>query len=64
MSNPVIPEEHPLLADSLACLPNSLCPNAATTATEIRMDLIKGTPCEAAIEKAMQLARQILAGEI
>jgi hypothetical protein len=28
------------------------------------MDLIKGTPCEAAIEKAMQLARQILAGEI
>lgn len=28
------------------------------------MDLIKGTPCEAAIEKAMLLARQILAGEI
>jgi len=26
--------------------------------------LIKGTPCEAAIEKAMLLARQILAGEI
>jgi hypothetical protein len=24
---------------------------------ERRMDLIKGTPCEAAIEKAMQLAR-------
>jgi hypothetical protein len=30
----------------------------------MRMDSIKGTPCEAAIEKAMQLARQILAGEI
>jgi hypothetical protein len=30
----------------------------------MRMDLIKGTPCEAAIEKAMLLARQILAGEI
>ena len=28
------------------------------------MDLIKGTPCEAAIEKAIVLARQILAGEI
>ena len=28
------------------------------------MDLIKGTPCEEAIEKAMELARQILAREI
>jgi len=28
------------------------------------MDLIRGTPCEAAIEKAMQLARQTQAGEI
>jgi len=28
------------------------------------MDLIKGTPCEAAIEKAMQLASQILTGEL
>ena len=30
----------------------------------MRMDLITGTRCEAAIEKAMQLAHQILAGEI
>jgi hypothetical protein len=29
----------------------------------MRMDLIKGTPCEEAIEKALQLAHQILAGE-
>jgi hypothetical protein len=28
------------------------------------MDLIKGTPCEGAIEKALQLARLILAREI
>jgi hypothetical protein len=28
------------------------------------MELIKGTPCEAAIEKAVQLAHQILAGEV
>jgi hypothetical protein len=28
------------------------------------MESVRGTPCEAAIEKALQLARQILAGEI
>jgi hypothetical protein len=30
----------------------------------MRMDLIKGTPCEPAIERAVDLARQILAGEL
>ena len=31
---------------------------------ERSMGSIKGTPCEAAIEKAMQLAHQILTGEV
>jgi hypothetical protein len=28
------------------------------------MEMVKGTPCESAIERALQLAQQILAGEI